>query len=586
MNKRSYYWLAAVMGLLVAVAAAALILPRSFRLGAISDIVQCILLFSGAASFIPLVLRSRGRIRLFWSLITLGIFFWLSYQLLWTYYEVVLVRDVPVIFTGDIVLFLHIVPLMAALGLRPHIPRDEYAARAGRLDFALLVVWWIYLYVLIVIPWQYVLADAEAYNRDLSALYVTEEIAFLLTLVACWLWSNGLWRSFYASLLGMSICYAGSSAVANWAIGRNVYYSGSLYDIPLVTAMAWLTWIGLRAKAEDPTSDATETSILYGVWIARCSMIAVFSLPVFAAWAMSDGNVPPRVRVFRIALTLVAAFFMGVMVLVRQSLLDRELTQLLQHSQESIDNLNRLQAQILQSEKLASIGQLAGGAAHELNNPITAMLGYSDLLLSTKLTPEQRPLAAKIGQYVRRTKSLVASLISFARQASSPKSPIDLNTLARTAVKLTQRQWESLEIEVRTQFDSTLPKVLGDSNQLLQVCLELVANCLHLLSERGGRVMTLSTERRGDNSILQIGAESGPAAQSAGHRSASSTNAEEGLGLSACRGIVQEHRGQVVLEVREDGAMLLRVELPVAVSATARGRAKESTSLWQSQPFA
>ncbi len=124
--------------------------------------------------------------------------------------------------------------------------------------------------------------------------------------------------------------------------------------------------------------------------------------------------------------------------------------------------------------------------------------------MSTELTPEQQPLAAKIGQYVRRTKSLVASLISFARQAPTPKTPIDLNTLARTAVKLTQPQWEALEIEVRTQFDSALPKVLGDSNQLLQVCLQLVGNCLHVMSERGGRVLTVSTERQAGTSVLQI----------------------------------------------------------------------------------
>src|ERR1700686_4702998 len=111
------------------------------------------------------------------------------------------------------------------------------------------------------------------------------------------------------------------------------------------------------------------------------------------------------------------------------------------------------------------------------------MLGYSDMLLSTELTPEQQPLAAKIGQYVRRTKSLVASLISFARKAPTPKTPLDLNTLARTAVKLTQPQWEALEIEVRTQFDSALPKVLGDSNQLFQVCLQIVATSLMWLGE-------------------------------------------------------------------------------------------------------
>ena len=127
-------------------------------------------------------------------------------------------------------------------------------------------------------------------------------------------------------------------------------------------------------------------STVYGVWVARFSMIAVFSLPLFAAWAMSEEQVPPRIRVFRLALTLLAAFLMGIMVFVRQRTLDRELIRLLESSRDSFDNLQRLQAQILQSEKLASVAQLVGGAAHELNNPITAMLGYSDLLLNTPLS--------------------------------------------------------------------------------------------------------------------------------------------------------------------------------------------------------
>jgi len=586
LSKRSHLWLAAVAGLLAAFVLAALVLPRSFHLTALSDLIQCVLLVSGAASFVPLVLHSEGRMRLFWSLITLGISFWLFYQLLWTYFEVVLQRDVPDLFAGDVILFLHIVPLMAALALRPHSPRDEYGARVGRLDFALLLMWWLYLYVLIVIPWQYVVADVAAYNRHLNAVYVTEEIAFLLGLVACWMTSKGRWRNLYANLFGMSVCYAGSSTVMNWAIGRKLYYSGSLYDIPYVAAIAWLTWIGLRAKAEKPTSDAREASTLYGVWIARCSMISVFSLPLFAAWAMSDDTVPSRVGVFRLALTLIAAFFMGVMVLVRQHLLDRELTQLLQLSRASVDSLKHLQAQILQSEKLASIGQLVGGAAHELNNPITAMLGYSDMLLSTRLTAEQQPIAAKIGQYVRRTKSLVASLISFARQAPAPKSPLDLNTLARTAVKLTQPQWEALAIEARMQFDPALPKVLGDSNQLLQVCLQLIANCLHVLSEAGGRVLTVSTERQGETSVLQIATEPIPRNPSLSPRASSLLDPEDSLGLNACQGILQEHRGQISRECREDGAMLLRVELPVTQSAPSRTKESTVPVLWQPRPYA
>jgi signal transduction histidine kinase len=588
LSTRSKLWVGSIFGALAALVLAALVIPRSFRLTAFSDIVQCFLLASAAAAFVPLALRSQGRKRLFWSLITLGATFWLTYQLLWTYYEVILQRDVPDLFAGDVILFLHMVPVMAALALRPHIPRDEYSARLGRLDFALLLVWWFYLYVLITIPWQYVVPDVPAYNNDLNAVYLAEKVALLLGLAASWFNSKGRWRKLYGSLFGMIFLYSASSTVANWAIARKSYYSGSLYDIPLVASMAWLTWIGLRTKVEEQETDSREASTVYGVWVARCGMIAVFSLPLFAAWAMSDAEVPSRIRVFRLALTLVAAFVMGVMVFVRQNLLDRELIHLLKHSQESFYNLKRLQAQILQSEKLASIGQLVGGAAHELNNPITAMLGYSELLLSTPLTPEQQPLAAKIGQYVRRTKSLVASLISFARQAPAPKTPVDLNTLARTAVKLSQPQWEALGIGVRTQFDNALPKVLGDSNQLLQVCLQLLSNCLHVMSEQGGKILTVSTQRQTGTSVLLISTE--PMAPLVDATAPSPVDPpddlEGGLGLSACQGILQEHRGYISREQSEDGTMRLRVYLPVTASAPSKSRESTVPVLWQSRPYA
>jgi len=586
LSKLSKIWLVAVAGILATYILAALFLPQSFRLAAICDVTDSLLLASGAAAFVPLALRSRGRTRLFWSLIILGLLMWLCYQLLWTYYEVVLRREVPDLFAGDIVLFLDIVPLMAALALRPHLPRGVYAARVGRLDFALLLVWWIYLYVLIVIPWQYVEKDVAAYNRNLDATYLAEKIAFLVGLVACWIGSKGQWRNLYASLFGMSFTYVASSTLANWAISRNVYYSGGLYDVPLACSMAWLTWIGLRTKAEEPQSDTREVSTVYGVWVARIGMIAVFSLPLFAAWAMSDVAVPPHIRMFRLALTLLAAFVMGVMVFVRQYFLDRELIHLLNLARESFTTLKHLQAQILQSEKLASVGQLVGGAAHELNNPITAMLGYSDLLLNTPLRADQQALAAKIGHHVRRTKSLVASLISFARQGQAPKTLVDLNTLARTAVKLTQPQWESLKIKLHSQFDGELPKVLGDSNQLLQVCLQLLANCLHVMSERGSTVLTMSTHRQADVAVLQIVTAAATSSSGANVSGDSAIDPENNLGLTACQGILQEHRGQISRQCGADGTMLLRVELPAAEAAPAETTKPATPVLWQSQPSA
>lgn len=585
MSTRSKIWLCAVGGILAAAVLAAAFLPRSFGLTAFSDISQSLLLLSGTIVFVPLALRSRGRIRLFWSLVVLASAFWLVYQLFWTYCEVVLQRDVPDLSAWDIVLFLHIVPLMAAVGLRPQFSRDEYSARVGRLDFALLLIWWLYLYVLIVMPWQYVAPDITAYNRDLNNVYSAEKLVLLSVLLASCISSKGEWRRIYGSLFAMTFCYSAASMIANLAIAGRTYYTGSVYDIPLLASMASLTWIGLTSRPQNLESHASEGSTSYGLWVARCSMIAVFSVPLFAFWALSDANIPSTVRTFRISLTLLAAFCMAVIILARQRMLDRELMRLLEQSRNAFDNLKRLQAQILQSEKVASVGQLVGGAAHELNNPITAMLGYSDLLLNTHLSKEQQPLAAKIGQHVRRTKSLVASLVSFSRQAPAPKGPLDLNTLARTAVKLTEPQWKALELSVQTAFDCALPKVMGDSNQLLQVCVQLVNNCVHVLSERGGKVLSIATGLDADRCFLQIATGGAPASE-AGEKPSSLPDQDDALGLSACQGIVQEHRGRVFRGQCDDGSFVLRIELPALELTSASAKGTTVPAVWQSQPYA
>jgi signal transduction histidine kinase len=582
----SKLWTTAVAACLATLVLAALLLPQSFRLTALSDVVQCLLLFSGTVSLIPHAVRSRGRLRLFWTLIATGIGFWFSYQLFWTYYEVWLRTDVPDLCAADIILFLHIVPLMAALALRPHAPQDQYAARLRRLDFALMMVGWVYLYILIVIPWQYVVADVVAYNDNLNSLYLIEKLAFLSTLVVAWISSKGGWRTFYASLFGASFIYAASSHIANWAINRHSYYSGSLYDIPLAVSMAWITVIGLWTGEHEPQADARSTSTSHGVWLARLGMIAAFSLPLFAAWALLDTQLPARIRSFRLVLTLGAALLMGVMVFVRQRLLDRELLRLLTHSRESFANLKRLQAQITESEKMASIGQLVGGAAHELNNPIAAMLGYSDLLLNTPLTPEQKELAGKIGQHVRRTSSLVASLLSFAKQTPAAMAPVDLTTLLRTAVKLAQPQWQALQIEVLTEFPQERILVRGDSTQLLQVCVQSISDALHVVDQNRGRTLTVAAEHKDDLAIINIIAPR--TAESSYDHILASQEALSGLGLSACQGILRQHHGRILWQSEENVGVNIRVELPVIPPPEhSPGQSSEGVPvMWQPQPSA
>jgi len=567
MSERSKLWIWAAAGLVLAQAAASVFLRQNFTLLVFSDITQCILLLSGTLAFLPNVIATRGRIRLFWVLMMLGLTFWLSYQLLWTYIEVFERQDVPEVFAGDIVLVLHIVPMMAALALQPHVEQDDRTTRLGSLDFALLMAWWFYLYLFAVIPWQYVQTNSTLYGQNLNALYLAEKITFLSGLVLVWFRSTGAWRTIYAHCFGASLTYALSSYVANWAIGLNKYYSGSLYDFPLAASMAWFTVLGVLAYRLSPKEQPARNSGSHGVWVARLGMIAIFSLPLFAAWSVFDTATPSKVRTFRLVVTLGCMLVMGVMVFRKQHLLDRELIGLLRASEESFENLRRLQVQLVQSEKLASLGQLVGGAAHELNNPLTAMLGYSEILTETPLNAEQRALAEKIGQQVRRTKALVSSLLSFAKQLPAEKSLLDLNALTTTAVKLSQPQLRAVNVQVRTELVPNLPPVLGDSNQLLQVCLHITNNALYAMSATGG-VLRVSTREDADHVVLEF-SDNGPGMREPERvfdpfYTTKPVGQGTGLGLSACYGIIHEHGGKLMSENRPGGGATFRIELPVA----------------------
>ncbi len=568
MSGRSKLWISAATGLVCAQALASLFLRRSFALVALSDITQFILLLAGTIALLLNALVTRGRIRLFWALMTLGTAFWFSYQALWIYFEVFMRSDVPNPFAGDVVLFLHIVPLTAALALQPHVQQDERTTRLGTLDFALLLIWWLYLYLFTVIPWQYVHAYEHSYNLNFNILYLTEQIAFLAAVGVLCFRSNGSWRIIYANWFGAGLTYSLSSYIANRAMDQKNYYSGSLYDLPLASSMAWIVAIGIYALHSSGKQQRARKSGNYGVWIARLGMTAIFSLPLFAAWSLFDVGIPQRVRTFRLVLTLSSMLVMGTLVFFKQHLLDRELVQLLIASQESFENLKRVQAQLVQSEKLASLGQLVSGAAHELNNPLTAMMGYSDLLAATALNGDQRALMQKIDQQVRRTRTLVSSLLSFAKQVPAEKTLVDINALVQTAVKLCLPQSRGPNVQVQTDFERELPRVLGDSNQLLQVCLHVTNNALHAMTETGGTLRV--SARLQDASVVLEFSDDGPGMQEPDRvfdpfYTTRPVGQGPGLGLSVCYGIIQEHNGKITCQNRPGGGAMFRIELPAVV---------------------
>lgn len=566
LSRASRLWLIGVGALMCAQGIASFFLARSFSLVALSDLTQLILLFSASAALFYSGTKARGRARLFWTLMALGVALWFAYQCLWSYFEVYRRSDVPNPFGADVVLFLHLVPMMAALALQPHREQGNARSRTGSLDFVMLLVWWLYLYVFTVIPWQYVFRNETIYEHNLNIVYLTEKVVFLIGLAIVWSRARGLWKTIYIQWFAASTIYALSSYLANWAIEKHIYFSGSIYDVPLAVSMAWVTFIALVSLEAQAEPVGKSRPVAHGVWIARLGMLCISSLPLFAAWTLYDKPIPAPVRTFRMAVTLATMLLMGGMVFLKQHLLDHELLRLLEASRDSLDSLNRVQAQLVQSEKLASLGQLVGGAAHELNNPLTAMMGYSELLAATPLSVEQRNLSQKIDQQIRRTRTLVSSLLTFAQQAPGTKSLLDVNSLVQTAVRLCPPQLRNVHIQVRTELANDLPKILGDSNQLLQVCLHITNNALHAMESNGG-VLTVSSSRQGEMVLLEF-ADEGPGVQKVERvfdpfYTTRPVGQGAGLGLSACYGIIQEHKGRITCQNRANGGATFRIELPV-----------------------
>jgi diguanylate cyclase (GGDEF)-like protein len=324
---------------------------RGFALTAFGDILQNILLLGATVALLVNARTAAPKARLFWALMGLGVGMWLSSQLLWTYFEVYLRHEAPNPFVGDVILFLHIVPMMAAVAIKPHVQQDDRSMRAGALDFALLLTWWLFLYLFIVIPWQYVDFSEAVYGRSFDLLYVSEELVLAAGLLLVWRRSRGTWRRIYFHLFAATLLYCVASLMASEAIDLHLYYTGSLFDVPLVAGMAWFVRIGFMPR-EASTQDSLQEPAArnYGIWKARLAMVAVFITPLMMAWAQFGGDAPQKVRTYRLLLTVAVMIVMGALVFLKQHLLDQELLSLLRSSRQNLDEMCRLKDELENKE--------------------------------------------------------------------------------------------------------------------------------------------------------------------------------------------------------------------------------------------
>lgn len=220
----------------------------------------------------------------------------------------------------------------------------------------------------------------------------------------------------------------------------------------------------------------------------------------------------------------------------------------------SLEQLKATQDQLIQTEKLSALGELISGFAHELNNPLTSVLGYAELLSRSAACPERSgPMVEKIRQEAMRCHQIVKNLLGFARKQKPEKKLVNVNTVCSKVLDLLTYQFKVNNVTVVQEFTASLPKLMADEHQLQQVLVNILTNAYQALSksQRSGQV-TVTTTYDASQVSIRI-ADNGPGmAPEVRHRIFdpffTTKEAGTGLGLSLSYGIIKEHGGEITVD--------------------------------------
>jgi signal transduction histidine kinase len=510
---------------------------------------------------------NQGRTRWFWILLAASAAMVGSNFAAWFYYEVIAGRSPPEPFWADIPLFLQPAPMMAAAAMRPGSREQEQKFHLSTLNFLILLLWWVYVYMFLVFPNEYILPNKISFNSYYYVLFVLEFAVLLGVLGGMALVAKGAWRKIYWHLFFASSLYLIAYQWLNSALGREEYYSGSIYDVPDYAAICWLILIALRARKVPSEELAGTGRDRWADVPGFLAVLAVLSLPLIGLCELFLDPQGSQLRPYRVLVTLIGILLVGVCVFLRQILLAREMGRLLDDSEQNLGRLQRAQSQLVQKERLAGVGQLVAGVAHELNNPLTAVMGYSDLLIDQAAEGAPRQKLERLRAESQRMKRIISNLLTFAQPQREGRRLLDMEVVVRDSLMLLEYQLRSSGINVEMKFAPNLPRIPSNEGQFKQVFVNLFSNSACALEQANEKKILVEGFLKDEKVIVRF-TDSGPGFNDISRAfdpfyTTRPVGQGTGLGLSICYGTVREHNGIIYAQNLQPNGAVVTIELPV-----------------------
>jgi PAS domain S-box-containing protein len=234
-----------------------------------------------------------------------------------------------------------------------------------------------------------------------------------------------------------------------------------------------------------------------------------------------------------------------------------------------IEERKKNEEQIIRTQRLAAVGELVSGVAHEINNPLTGIIGFAELVLERDVPDNIKEDIAIIHHEAKRAAGVIENLLTFARKHKPEKQLINVNSIIARVIRLRAYKHKVNNIQVTTHFATNLPAVMADASQLQQIFLNIIINAEHAMADMGGENLVINTEQMGDMVRVAFTDDGlGISPENMSHIFDPFFTTKElgkgtGLGLSVCHGMVVEHGGRIYAESELGEGATFVVELPV-----------------------